>query len=69
MTINREIENYKVDHSKFGGLIYSFDFDIEYNESKHIAARIESDMKFDEMCKRETEFNRKIKRKGLTNEI
>ena len=62
MTINyREIENYKVDHSKFGGLIYPFDFDIEYNESKHIAGRIESDIKFDEMCKRKAEFNRKTK--------
>ena len=64
MTINyREIENYKVNHSKFGGLIYPFDFDIEYNERKHIAGRIESDIKFDEMCKRKAEFNRKNKRK------
>ena len=62
MAINyREIENYKVDHSKFGGLIYPFDFDIEYNESKHIAGRIESDIKFDEMCKRKAEFNKKTK--------
>ena len=65
MTINyQEIENYKVDHSKFGGLIYSFDFDIEYNESKHIADRIESDIKFDEMCKRKAEFNRKTKKRN-----
>ena len=65
MTINyREIENYKVDHSKFGGLIYPFDFDIEYNESKHIAGRIESDIKFDEMCKRKAEFNRKTKERN-----
>lgn len=60
MTINRKIEKYKVDHSKFGGLIYSFDFDIEYNQSKHIADRIISDMKFDEMCRRKAEFTKEI---------
>ena len=68
MAINyREIENYKVDHSKFGGLIYPFDFDIEYNESKHVAGRIESDIKFDEMCKRLSENNRRQK-KGIIKE-
>ena len=64
MPINREIEKYKVDRSNFGGLIYPFDFDIEYNESKHIADRIESDIKFDEMCKRKAEFNRKTKERN-----
>ena len=62
MTINREIENYKIDHSKFGGLIYSFDFDTEHNQSKHIAERIAADIKFDNMCKRLSENNRKQKK-------
>ena len=60
MTINRKIEKYKVDHSNFGGLIYPFDFDIEYNQSKHIADRIISDIKFDEMFRRKAEFNKEI---------
>ena len=67
MTIKRKIENHKVDHTKLGGLIYPFDFDIEYNESKHVAGRIESDIKFDEMCKRLSENNRRQK-KGIIKE-
>ena len=67
MTVNRKIENHNVDNSKFGGLIYPFDFYIEYNQSKHIADRIISDMKFDEMCKRLSENNRRQK-KGIIKE-
>ena len=67
MTVNRKIERYKVDYSKFGGLIYPFDFDIECNHSKHIEDRIESDIKFDEMCKRLSENNRRQK-KGIIKE-
>ena len=67
MTIKRKIENHNVDPSNFGGLIYPFDFDIEYNQSKHIADRIISDMKFDEMCKRLSENNRR-QEKGIIKE-
>ena len=67
MTIKRKIENHNVDPSNFSGLIYSFDFDIEYNQSKHITDRIISDMKFDEMCKRLSENNRRQK-KGIVKE-
>lgn len=65
MAINyREIENYKVDHSKFGGLIFEFDFYTTYNTNKHIAERIADDIAFDEMCRRKSENNRRTKERN-----
>lgn len=56
------IENYKQDHSRFGGTIYLGDFETDYRGDNHelstIAQRIASDMKFDERCKRDA-INRK----------
>lgn len=42
--------NYK-DHTKFSGIIYNYDFN-EYNSMVDIAAKIESDKKFDKQCER-----------------
>ena len=51
------IGNYKADHSRFGGTIYLGDFETDYRGDNHelstIAQRIESDMKFDERCRRD----------------
>lgn len=53
------INNYKADHTRFGGTIYLGDFETDYRGDNHelstIANRIASDMKFDERCKREAE--------------
>ena len=53
------INNYKADHTRFGGTIYSGDFETDYRGDNHelstIANRIASDMKFDERCKRGSE--------------
>lgn len=60
-------ENYKTNHSTFGGIIYSSDFNTSHNEKTNpfgssIAKRILSDMRFDIQCKRNREFqNRRIK--------
>lgn len=44
---------YEVNHTTFGGKIYTSDFDSEYATTiSDIADRIISDMKFDERCKR-----------------
>lgn len=51
------INNYKADHTRFGGTIYFGDFETDYRGDNHelstIAQRIASDMKFDERCKRD----------------
>lgn len=43
--------NYKTDRSKFGGLIYDYDY-YGHLTMSDIASRIVSDMKFDEKCKK-----------------
>lgn len=43
---------YKVDHSTFGGIIYSSDFNTNNLTSRNIAQRIVNDKNFDEQCKR-----------------
>lgn len=55
-TINR-YQNYEVDHSTFGGLIYVSDFNTEYTGIKNqkrsrVAERIISDFAFDRQCKK-----------------
>lgn len=42
----------QVDHSTFGGKLYDYDFDTNYQFSKNLAERIASDWKFDKDCKR-----------------
>ena len=42
---------YEVDHTKFGGIILSSDFDTRYT-NRNIASRIENDKKFDEQCRK-----------------
>ncbi len=44
-------KTYQVDHTTFGGIIYTSDFDRKTTLSD-IASRIENDRKFDEQCKR-----------------
>ncbi len=41
---------YKVDHTKFGGLITGFDFD-GHPTMKNMADRISSDRRFDNYCR------------------
>ena len=48
--------NYKVDHATFGGLIYQSDFNTDYSgnstNGSSVAAKIASDWRFDESCKK-----------------
>ena len=51
-------ENYKSDHSTFGGIINFSDFCTAHNrseKSKSWAERIISDWKFDEQCRKNAE--------------
>ena len=54
MTNNRNYyttpSNY-VDHTRFGGKIYNFDYE-GYNSMSDIVSRIISDWKFDEKCRK-----------------
>lgn len=48
---------YKVDHTKFGGVIYPSDFNTDYKGKDNsngsiIASRIEKDKRFDEQCRK-----------------
>lgn len=48
---------YKVDHTKFGGIIYPSDFNIDCKRKdspngSSIAQRIEKDKRFDEHCRK-----------------
>lgn len=51
MTETNYIKNYKQNNSRFGGVIYRGDFD-EYHSLTNIAARIASDLRFDERCRK-----------------
>lgn len=56
--------SYIADHSTFGGLVYSSDFDTDSKVKNNkngsvIASRIMSDLKFDEQCRKNYE-NRSI---------
>lgn len=60
------IKNYETDHTTFGGLIYSSDFNTDYrgkNNTKGspIANRIASDRQFDKQCKKNREENERNK--------
>lgn len=46
--------SYNTDHSTFRGRLYNYDFD-GYTSMTDIAARIVSDWKFDNQCKKNTE--------------
>lgn len=66
--VNRT-SNYKVDHTRFGGVIYPSDFYTNYpvldNNSKkgsRIASNIVSDWNFDNQCKRNIEGRSKSKK-------
>ncbi len=52
----------KTDHTKFGGTICLSDFDTNHANGS-IASRIESDRKFDEQCRKDTEYKTSIWRK------
>lgn len=62
-------EIYKVDYTKFGGHIYSSDFNTD-NRGKNntngspIAHRIFNDSKFDKQCKKNREEIERMKRYG-----
>ncbi len=48
-------QDYKIDHSTFGGIIQSSDYCTNYprySNTRSIASRIASDQKFDEQCGR-----------------
>ena len=59
---------YKTRNDTFGGYIYLSDFDTEYCRSKNIAARIASDWKFDEQCKRNALGRERIKKLNMSEE-
>lgn len=45
---------YQVDHTTFGGIVYSSDFDTSYANGT-IAERIARDAKFDQQCRKNKE--------------
>lgn len=53
---------YTVKRNTFGGVIYPKDYDAHYYMSD-IAERIASDYRFDEQCRKNTEYKNKNKRK------
>lgn len=66
------LDRYGHDSTRFGGLIYSHDFNTNYNtdvlnngydltQGSEIAIRIEQDFRFDELCRR------RLKEKPLKN--
>ncbi len=62
-------ENYNVDHSTFGGIIYQSDFETNYrgkdnNKGSSIASRIASDLRFDQQCKKNIENRERNKKYG-----
>ena len=50
--------NYKIDHTTFGGIINSFDFD-GHCRMKSIADNIMSDLHFDEQCRKNVESRKR----------
>lgn len=63
---------YKMDHTKFGGLIYPSDFNTDYRgkdntKGSQIASRIISDRNFDYTCKKNLEKKNSLKSGGLKN--
>lgn len=57
-------ETYKVEHTKFGGIIYPSDFNTDYSgkcntNGSSIASRIIQDQKFDEQCRKNLIFKSK----------
>lgn len=55
-TFNK-VRNYKIDHTKYGGVIYHSDFNTDYRGKDNsngslIAQRIERDKRFDEQCRK-----------------
>ncbi len=52
---SHRIQDYKIDHSTFGGIIQSSDYCTNYprhSNTRSIASRIASDQNFDEQCRR-----------------
>ncbi len=69
MTDFYRTENYSIDHSTFGGIIYQSDFETYYrgkdnNNGSSIAQRIVSDLKFDEQCRKNIENRERNKKYG-----
>ncbi len=58
---------FNVDRSTFGGVIYQSDFETDYrgkdsNNGSSIASRISSDLRFDEQCRKNIENRERNKR-------
>ena len=63
-TRNYYTDNYKTNHTRFGGRIYESDFETDYRgkdnlNGSEIAKRIASDMRFDEQCRKNIENKKK----------
>lgn len=52
--------NYKVDHSTFGGVILSSDYDTGHSGSRNMATRIAAAQKFDNWCRNNKENNYRL---------
>lgn len=59
MTSENTRYDYDNPNSHFGGIIYPSDFDTTHYSSRNIAKRIESDLKFDEQCRKNEEARNK----------
>ena len=58
----KQYENYKVDHTKFGGIIYPSDFNTDCRgkytpNGSSYASRIINDWNFDKQCQKNIENN------------
>ena len=61
---SRRTQNYKIDHSTFGGVIQSSNYCTNYprhRSTRSIASRIISDWNFDEQCRRNAKAREKEK--------
>ena len=59
---------YDTRNNTFGGCIYLSDFDTEHYKGRNMAARIASDWRFDEECKRNALCREKVK-SFIKNEV
>ena len=57
--------NYEIDHTTFGGIISSFDFN-GHCSMKDIADKIMSDLRFDEQCRKNVKHNERGFKRGIT---
>lgn len=59
-----ETSIFKKDNRRFGGIIYSNDYETS-RPNGNIAKRIANDLRFDDRCKRNSELRDRYSKKGI----